>query len=40
MVKTGTEYALLHLDKSNYKLFLAAFETRTGLKVETQGEDK
>jgi hypothetical protein len=40
MVKTGTDYALLHLDKGNYKLILAEFETRTGVKVEAEGENK
>jgi hypothetical protein len=40
MVKTANDYALLHLDKSNYKMILAEFETRTGVKVETEGEDK
>jgi hypothetical protein len=40
MVKTANDYALLHLDKGNYKLVLAEFETRTGLKVEAEGESK
>jgi hypothetical protein len=40
MVKTANDYALLHLDKDNYKLILAEFETRTGLKVAAEGENK
>ncbi len=40
MVKTADDYALMHLDKSNYKLVLAEFETRTGVKVEAEGENK
>lgn len=40
MVKTATDYALMHLDKSNYKLILAEFETRTSLTVEAEGENK
>jgi len=35
-----TEYALLHLDKSNYKMVIASFETKTGKKVETVGDSK
>ena len=40
MVKSASDYALVHLDKGNYKLVLAEFETRTGLKVEAEGENK
>jgi hypothetical protein len=40
MVKSARDYALVHLDKGNYKLVLAEFETRTGLKVEAEGENK
>jgi hypothetical protein len=39
-VKTASDYALMHLDKGNYKLILAEFETRTGVKVEAEGENK
>ncbi len=39
-VKTGGDYALLRLDKSNYKLVLAELEKRSGVKVESIGEDK
>jgi len=39
-VHTGTDYAVLRLDKSNYKLVLAEFEKRTGKKVESVGENK
>jgi hypothetical protein len=35
-----TEYALLHLDKSNYRMVIASFETRTGKKVEAVGDNK
>lgn len=34
------ESTVLHLDKKNYKAILAAFESHTGLKVETAGEEK
>lgn len=40
LVKTASDYALVRLDKGNYKLILAEFETRTGLKVEAEGENK
>ena len=33
LVQGEGDYALLHLDKSNYRLILAAFEARSGLKV-------
>ncbi|MEK6285830.1 MAG: hypothetical protein AABO57_08835 [Acidobacteriota bacterium] len=39
-VKTDKDYAVLRLDKNNYKVILPAFETRSGVKVETLGEDK
>jgi len=39
-VHTGTDYAVLRLEKNNYKLVLAEFEKRTGKKVEAIGEDK
>ena len=31
---------MLRLDKSNYKLVIAEWEVKTGLKVEAQGENK
>jgi hypothetical protein len=40
MVKTADDYALMHLDKGNYKLVLAELETRTGLTVQAEGENK
>jgi hypothetical protein len=40
LVQGPGDYALLHLDKSNYRLILAAFEARTGLKVETVADTK
>ena len=40
LVQGTGEYALLHLDKSNYRLILAAFEARTGLNVETVADTK
>jgi hypothetical protein len=39
-VHTSTDYALLRLEKNNYKLVLAEFEKRTGKKVESIGENK
>jgi hypothetical protein len=39
MVQSGDDYAVMQLDKTNYKLILAAFETKSGKKVETV-EDK
>ena len=35
MVESDDDYALLQLDKSNYKIVLSTFEVRTGVKVET-----
>jgi hypothetical protein len=40
LVQGESDYALLHLDKSNYRLILAAFEARTGLKIETVADTK
>ncbi len=34
-IKTGDDYAILRLDKDNYKIILPTFEARTGKKVET-----
>jgi hypothetical protein len=39
-VKTETDYAVLRLDKNNYKVILPSFETKSGKKVETITEDK
>ena len=39
-VKTGTDYAVLKLSKSNRKLILPAFETKTGVTVSGKGDDK
>jgi hypothetical protein len=39
-VKTETDYAVLKLSKSNRKLILPAFETKTGVNVYGRGEDK
>ncbi len=40
MVESDSDYALMQLDKSNYKLILTSFETRTGKRVETVEESK
>jgi len=40
LVKTADDYAMLRLDKNNYKLIMAEWETRTGLKIEAEGENK
>lgn len=34
------DYALMQLDKGNYKMILPAFEARSGVKVVTVAEDK
>jgi hypothetical protein len=39
-VQTEGDYALLRLDKGNYKIILPAFEARSGVKVETVAEEK
>ena len=39
-VKTGDDYALLRLDKSNYKLVMAELEKRAHLTVASVGENK
>jgi hypothetical protein len=36
----GSEFALLHLDKNNYKIILPAIEAKSGLKVETVADEK
>ena len=40
MVESDSDYALMQLDKSNYKLILTSFETRTGKRVETVEDSK
>ena len=40
LVQSEGDYALLHLDKTNYRLILAAFEARTALKVVTVADTK
>ena len=40
LVKTANDYAMLQLDKGNYKLVLADLEMRTRVRVEGQGENK
>jgi hypothetical protein len=39
-VHTAADYAVLRLEKNNYKLVLAEFEKRTGKRVESIGENK
>jgi hypothetical protein len=39
-IKSQNDYALLRLDKSNYKLVIAELEKRTGIRVEDVGENK
>ena len=39
-IKTVDDYAILHLDKDNYKIILPTFEVRTGKKVETVEDGK
>jgi hypothetical protein len=39
-VKTADDYALLRLDKSNYKLVIAELEKRTHITVASVGENK
>ena len=34
------DFAMVQLDKSNYKIVLPAFEARSGIKVETVAEEK
>ena len=34
------DFALLQLDKSNYKIILPAFEARSGIRVVTVADDK
>ena len=39
-IKTGDDFAILHLDKNNYKIIVPTFETSTGKKVETVADEK
>src|SRR5687767_14712821 len=39
-VRTGDDYAVLKLSKSNRKLILPAFETKSGVNVSGNGDDK
>ena len=39
-IRTAKDYAVLHLDKNDYRLILTAFETRSGKKVEILPEEK
>lgn len=39
-VRTEKDYAVLKLSKSNRKLFMPTFETKSGVKIEAVGEDK
>ena len=40
MVQGNDDYALVQLDKSNYKLILAAVEAKSGKKVDTVADSK
>jgi hypothetical protein len=39
-IRGGDDYAVLKLSKSNRKLILPAFETKTGVSVQGKGENK
>jgi hypothetical protein len=39
-VTAGKDFAVLQLDKGNYKIILPALEARSGVKVETVAEQK
>ena len=39
-IKTADDFAILHLDKNNYKVILPTFETSTGKNVDTVAEEK
>lgn len=39
-IQTAEDYAVLKLSKSNRKLFMPTFETKTGVTIEAVGEDK
>lgn len=40
MLQGERDYALMQLDKSNYRLVLASFEAKSGKKVETAADSK
>jgi hypothetical protein len=40
LVKTADDYAMLRLDKGNYKLVIAEWEVKTGLRVEALADNK
>lgn len=40
MIQGGSDYGVMQLDKSNYKMILAAFETKTGKKIEIVADNK
>lgn len=39
-IQTADDYAVLKLSKSNRKMFIPTFETKTGISVEAVGDDK
>lgn len=39
-IRTAEDFAVLHLDKDNYRVILPTVETSTGKKVETVGDEK
>jgi hypothetical protein len=39
-IQTENDYAVLKLSKSNRKMFMPTFETKTGVTIEAAGEDK
>ena len=40
LAKAGSDFAMLRLDKSNYRMVLATFEAKTGKKVELIEDQK
>ena len=38
-IQAENDYAILHLDKGNFRVILPAFETRSRVKVETIGDE-
>jgi hypothetical protein len=39
-IRTGEDYAVLKLSKSSRKMFMPAFETKSGVRIRGVGEDK
>lgn len=39
-IKTENDFAVLKISKSSRKLFIPAFETKSGVTIQTMGEDK